>query len=53
MMFHPNLLVNERHDMHVVGHEIAEHYLYGIMTPKGEKLYQKYKEKYLKKVTTI
>lgn len=53
MIFHPNLLVNERHDMHVVGHEIAEHYLYGIMTPKGEKLYQKYKEKYLKKVTTI
>ena len=53
IMFHPNLLVNSRDDMHVVGHEIAEHFLYGIMTPKGEKLYQKYKEQYLKKVPKI
>ena len=53
IMFHPNLLVNSRDEMHIVGHEIAEHFLYGIMTPKGEKLYQKYKEQYLKKVPKI
>ena len=53
IMFHPNLLVNSRDEMHVVGHEIAEHFLYGIVTPKGEKLYQKYKEQYLKKVPKI
>jgi len=53
MMFHPNLLVTNRDDMHLVAHEISEHFLYGIMTSKGEKLYQKYKEKYLKQVTKI
>ncbi len=53
IMFHPNLIVADRADIHVVGNEIAEHFLYGIMTPKGEKLYQKYKEQYLKQVSTI
>ena len=53
LAFYPNLLVNDRFDLYVVAHEIAEHYLYGIMTPKGEKLYQKYKEKYLKEVSKI
>ncbi len=51
--FHPNLLVSYRHELHIVAHEIGEHFLYGIMTPKGEKLYQKYKEKYLKQVPKI
>jgi TetR/AcrR family transcriptional regulator, cholesterol catabolism regulator len=46
--FHPNFLVNEYQDMHHIAYEISEHFLYGIMTSKGEKLYQKYKEKYLK-----
>ena len=27
--------------------ELGEHFLYGIMTPKGEKLFQAYKAKYL------
>ncbi len=53
IMFHSNLLVNERQDLQFVGHEISEHFLYGIMTPKGEKLYQKYKEQYLKQVSKI
>jgi len=53
IVFHPNLLVTDREDMHRVAHEISEHFLYGIMTPKGEKLYQKYKEKYLKTVSKI
>ncbi len=53
IVFHPNLLVAEREDMHRVAQEISELFLYGIMTHKGEKLYQKYKEKYLKQVSKI
>ncbi len=52
LMFHPNLL-SDRYDLQLVAHEISEHFLYGIMTPKGEKLYQKYKEKYLQQVSKI
>jgi len=48
MILQPNLLVNDRNDLMSVTLEIGEHFLYGIMTPKGEKLYQKYKLKYLK-----
>lgn len=53
IMFQPNLLVTERYDLLFVAHEICEHFLYGIMTPKGEKLYQKYKQDYLKQVSKI
>ena len=53
IMFQPNLLVNERYDLLFVTHEIFEHFLYGIMTAKGEKLYQKYKEHYLKQVAKV
>ena len=50
IMFQQNLLVNERYDLMFVTHEICEHFLYGIMTQKGEKLYHKYNDKYLKPV---
>ncbi|RYZ56184.1 MAG: TetR/AcrR family transcriptional regulator [Sphingobacteriales bacterium] len=53
IMFQPNLLVTDRFDLKSVAYEISEHFLYGIMTPKGEKLYQKYKETYLKQVSNI
>ena len=53
MILQPNLMVNERQELMSVTLEIGEHFLYGIMTPKGEKLYHKYKEKYLKQVTKI
>ncbi|HRO42369.1 MAG TPA: TetR/AcrR family transcriptional regulator [Flavipsychrobacter sp.] len=53
LFFHPNLLVTDRNNMHLVAREVGEHFLYGMMTPKGEKLYQKYKEKYLKTVSKI
>lgn len=53
MIFQPNLLVNDRYDMMSVGQEIFEHFMYGIMTAKGEKLFQKYKEQYLKSPSTI
>lgn len=49
IMMQPNLLLNERYTTQIVGVEIFEHFLYGIMTSKGEKVYKKYKEKYLKK----
>lgn len=51
LMLQPNLLVNERYDLLFVTHEIMEHFLYGIMTQKGIKLYLKYKEQYLKQVS--
>ena len=53
LVLHPTVLVNTRNDLKFVMHEVSEHFLYGIMTPKGEKLYQKYKEKYLKQVSKI
>jgi TetR/AcrR family transcriptional regulator, cholesterol catabolism regulator len=53
LILQPNLLVNDRNSLMSVALEIGEHFLYGIMTPKGEKLYQKYKEKYLKQASRI
>ncbi|MBZ0098421.1 MAG: hypothetical protein K8F30_05020, partial [Taibaiella sp.] len=53
LMYHPTLLINDRFNLQFVGREISEHFLYGIMTPKGEKLYQKYKEQYFKQVSKI
>lgn len=47
MMFQPNLMVSDRYDLVFVSHELAEHFLYGLMTAKGEKLYEKFKEQYL------
>lgn len=48
IMMQPNLLINEKYNTQMVSEEIFEHFLYGLMTAKGEKLYKKYKEKYLK-----
>lgn len=53
LVLQPNLLVSDRNSLMSVALEIGEHFLYGIMTPKGEKLYHKYKEKYLKQLTKI
>lgn len=53
LMYHPTLLINDRFNLQFVGREISEHFLYGIMTSKGEKLYQKYKEQYFKQVSKI
>ncbi|HTN46201.1 MAG TPA: TetR/AcrR family transcriptional regulator [Flavipsychrobacter sp.] len=53
LIYNPNLLVNDTHHLHEVNTEVSEHFLYGIMTAKGEKLYKKYKEKYLKQVSNI
>lgn len=53
LILQPNLMVNDRNSLMSVALEIAEHFLYGIMTPKGEKLYQKYKAKYIKQAPKI
>jgi len=49
MIMLPNMIVKDRLDLYTVSREIMEHYIYGIVTPKGEKLYKKYKEQYLTK----
>ena len=49
MIMLPNMIVKDRFDLYTVSREIMEHYIYGIVTPKGEKLYRKYKEQYLTK----
>jgi len=38
--------MKDKFDMHRVNREITEHFIRGILTPKGEKLYRKYKEQY-------
>ena len=47
----PNLMVNDRYSLMQVGSAITEMFIYGICTPKGEKLYTRYKEKYCQKNT--
>jgi AcrR family transcriptional regulator len=53
ILFQPNSITAKIHPPHVATQVIMENFLYGLMTPKGEKLYQKYSEKYLKEVPRI
>lgn len=53
LILQPNLLVSDRNNLMSVALEIGEHFLYGIMNGKGEKLYQKYKTKYLKHASLL
>ena len=53
ILFQPNSLLNEVHHPHDVNMAIMENFLYGLMSAKGEKLYQKYSEKYLKEVPRL
>ncbi|MGC4058607.1 MAG: TetR/AcrR family transcriptional regulator [Chitinophagaceae bacterium] len=48
MIVMPNMLMKDKFDMYRVNHEITEHFMRGILTAKGEKLYRKYKEQYYK-----
>jgi len=52
MALQPNLMVNDRESLMSVALEIGEHFMYGLMTPKGIELYKQYKEQYLKQATT-
>ncbi|MCC6186865.1 MAG: helix-turn-helix transcriptional regulator [Chitinophagaceae bacterium] len=49
MIMMPSVLLNDKLNLFTVNRAIMEHYIYGIVTPKGEKLYRKYKEQYLTK----
>lgn len=53
MMFQPDALVSDTHHPHLISKAIMENFLYGLMTPKGEKLYRKYSEKYLNEAPRI
>jgi AcrR family transcriptional regulator len=46
-VFHPDSSLTAKYSPYDANHQIAEHFLYGLLTPKGEKLYIRYKEKYL------
>lgn len=46
-------LLGERYELQYVHYELTEHFLYGIMTSKGVKLYTKYKETYLKQAAKL
>jgi AcrR family transcriptional regulator len=47
MVMMPSLILQDKYNLYAVNKEIMEHYIYGIVTNKGAKLYQKYKEEYL------
>jgi hypothetical protein len=49
----PNLIVNDRNSLMSVALEIGEHFMYGIMTAKGQNQYEKYKLKYIKQANKI
>lgn len=51
LIFQPNLMVSDRYDLLRVSAELLEHFIYGLMTPKGEKTYLKIKDQYLKQVS--
>ncbi len=53
LLFSPNSLMSDDYHQHSVSQAIMENFLYGLMTQKGEKLYQKYNEQYLKEVPRI
>jgi hypothetical protein len=53
ILFQPNSLTTQMHPPHLVSQAIMENFLYGLLTPKGEKVYQKYSEKYLQEVPRI
>ncbi len=53
LTYNPTLLMNKTLHLYEIYNEISEHFLFGIMTAKGEKLYKKYKEKYLNQVPSI
>lgn len=44
MLMMPNDFQIDRHNFLHINHQIVEHFLYGVMTPKGEKIYRKYSE---------
>lgn len=50
--FNINLFTPSRYNLADVTQEILEHYVYGLVTPKGYKLIQKYKQERTKKISS-
>lgn len=50
MLFQPSSLLTGSSHPHLVGQELSELFIYGILTARGQKLYEKYKEQHNKKV---
>lgn len=48
MSFQPNLMVNDLIDFKYVTREINEHFIYGLLSTAGKKLYEKYKAQPIK-----
>lgn len=53
MILQMNDMVRDHHGLTYVAMEIGEHFMYGIMTAKGEKLYKEYKTQYIKQTHKI
>jgi AcrR family transcriptional regulator len=44
LVFNPDLFPNGKHSVPVIVSEITDNFLYGLASPKGQKLIQKYKQ---------
>jgi hypothetical protein len=53
ILFQPDSMISDTQHPHLVSKAIMENFLYGLMTSRGEKLYQKYSEKYLKELPRL
>jgi AcrR family transcriptional regulator len=49
LSFNPDVFPSSKSNMVYIEQQLLEHFLYGLATPKGEKLIQKYKNQRLKK----
>lgn len=53
LSFYPNLMMNNKYTLPLVSHDISEHFLYGILSEKGIRIYKENKENYLQKVSEL
>ena len=53
LMFNPEVFPSDKYNLHQILEEMSDNFLSGIVTPKGLKLIQKYKQQRLKTKTTI
>lgn len=53
LTYHSTILTGEKFSLQFIGRQMNEHFLHGIMTIKGEKLFKKYKEQYITQVSKI
>ncbi|XZF13391.1 TetR/AcrR family transcriptional regulator [Chitinophagaceae bacterium MMS25-I14] len=48
-----SFFINERNSLQYINRQIIEHFMYGIMTEKGQKLFKKYRETYLNQASKV